>query len=316
MSDGQSLFLVLCFLYFSDCFVWIGRSTILFSPSWFGRWRFRSTHPLTGNANGSLLFFNPFPSLNIPFLGHYSPISISPIGICDQQLTVIGDGTRPVQTGYAFSYDQITEIGYDGKYLTLNNSRFAKCASPYQAELLAEQIIRICREPEENRERIIREYINNSFSKTEATTRLKSVTFLTSKIRWTCLIFFYFLYVIAPILVSTYGLTLFVIPVAIVMLLTATFVSMQYSHTYLKLYKLKKSELISSIAKMVLCPPVAIRAPSQLSLESMSSFHPVVIANLFLGDQASLFYGPLIRDLYHPLQNQFADAKASSIVSC
>jgi hypothetical protein len=115
--------------------------------------------------------------------------------------------------------------------------------------------------------------------------------------------------------VSAHGLIRFVIPVAAVMLLTASIVAVQYSRAHRTLYPLRKSDRVSNIVKMVLCPPVAIRAGDILSIEAMSRFHPVVLGNLLLGADASDFFRTLIRDLQYPLRHDHADAQCLSIVA-
>lgn len=236
MTEGQTLFLIISLLYLSDCLVWIGKRTVLFSSRWCGRWRASFAGDYFGNADGRVALLNPLPPLGSSFLGHWVPVSMSPAGICAFSLQSFQGTGRPFQTGMVLAYEEISEPGVDGKHLLLNGLRFAKCCTAEQAKSLAELIKRVSSEPTEKREKLIRESLVVQFAKEEALSHLTHVSDLTAGMRWTCAAFFIFLYVITPIMVSAYGLIRFVIPVAIVMLLSALFVSVTYFRAHNALY--------------------------------------------------------------------------------
>lgn len=315
MTEGQTLFLILCLLYLSDCFVWIGRRTVLFSSRWCHRWRASFAGEHFGLADGSVALLNPLPPLGSNFLGQWAPVSMSPAGVCAFTLQVFHDTGRPIQTGMALAYEEILESRADGKHLLLNGSRFAKCCTEEQATSFVELIKRVSSETTEKRERLIQESLVAQFAKEEALSHLTQVSDLAAGIRWTCSAFFIFLYVITPIMVSIYGLDLFVIPVAVIMLLTSLFVSVKYFHTHKALYPSQSSDRLSNVTKMILCPPIAIRAADLLTLNAMLRFHPLLLANLLLGSGSAVFERTIINDLKHPIRHDLTDPQALSIVS-
>jgi len=315
MGDGELLFLVLSLIYLSDCLVWIGRRTVLFASPWCSYWRTLFANPYAGNASGGLWLLNPLPPLGRAFFGHWYPLSMSPTGVCDLRLPVVGSLGRPCQSGHTLLYEQIRTVGHDGKYLLLNGRKFTKCESHDQSELLVETIKRVIPESIEKRGKIIQDFVNAQFLKIEASVRLEQVQRLVSKIRWTASAFFVFLYVMVPILVNTYGLMRFVIPVAAIMFLAASIIALQYSQAFKTLFPLRNSDRISGIVKMVLCPPTAIRAGDLLTLEAMSRFHPVLIGTLLLGGEVTGFLRTVIRDLQYPLRQDHTDVQCLSIVS-
>lgn len=81
MTEGQTLFLILSLLYLSECVVWMGKRTVLFS-AWRGSdYRIFFASERFGNNNGGLALLNPFSPLGINFLGHWIPLSIPPDGV-------------------------------------------------------------------------------------------------------------------------------------------------------------------------------------------------------------------------------------------
>lgn len=315
MTNGQTLFLILSLLYLSDCLIWLGRRSVLFYSPWCRRWLFKYADQFTGNGNGSIKLLNPLPPLGVAFFGHWIPISISPDGVCDMTTQVVGELSRPGQTGRVLLYEQIADVRTDGKNLMLNKARFSKCASADQADILAELIRQVSREPAETRERLIHEFIDALFSKKDALARLEQTSDAVSELRWMGTSFFIFLYMLVPLLSYMCGFGRFLIPVVMIMLLSACLVAVQYARAHKRLYPLKKSERVGNIVKMVLCPPVAIRAGDLLSLESLSCFHPILIGSLVLSAEVAQFYRPLIRDIQHPLKNNRTETQARSIVS-
>lgn len=315
MTEGQTLFVILSLLYLSDCLVWIERRTVLFSSRWCHRWRPTFSGEYLGNAEGSVALLNPLPPLGSNFLGHWIPVSISPTGICDFTIQTLKGTARAFQTGMVLSYEEVSEARTEGKYLFLNGARFAKCCTIEQAAFLAKLIKNVSSASIQKREQLIRETLAAQFSKDEAFNHLTRVSNLTAGIRWTCSTFFIFLYVITPMIVTTHGLTRFVIPVAIVMFVSALFISIRYFRAHKVLYSSHSHERLSNVLKMVLCPPTAIRAVDLLTLNAMSRFHPVLLASLLLGPDSLPFARVVITDLRHPIRHDLSDPRALSIVS-
>jgi len=80
-----------------------------------------------------------------------------------------------------------------------------------------------------------------------------------------CCAFFLFLLVATPILVNTYGLLRLIIPVGIMIVIFATQISIMFYRGHKTLYPHDTQERIENVIKMVLCPPVSIRATDLLT---------------------------------------------------
>jgi len=315
MSEGQTLYLVLSFLYLSECLLWIGKRTVLFFSRWRGRGGVLFAGEIFGNVDGSVLLLNPLPFLRSNFLGYWMPISISPSGVCAFTLQAFPERFRPFQSGTVLVYEEISESRPEGKHLLINGSRFAKCCSAEQAKSISELISRVSSEPMKKREKLIREFWELQFTKEKALKHFAKVSDLADGMRWGGSAFFIFLYVIIPIMVSAYGLTRLIIPVAVVMLLSALLISVQYFINHKTIFPAQSHERLSNVVKMILCPPVAIRAADLLTLKAMSRFHPLLLANILLGSHSIEFERAVISDLKHPIRHDLTDSRAQSIVS-
>ena len=315
MSEGGSLFLILIFLYLSDCLVWVGRRTLLLTSTWCNDWRINYSNDISGNTNGSLTILNPCPPLGTALTGRWLPVSLSPIGVCDLILQVVGKTSRPTQTGQSLRYEQISNVGTDGKYLLLNRARFAKCETTDQAEYLSEIIDILRHESADNRENILRQFIDSRFSKPDALIRLNEVIARLSGIRRSAVMLFAFIYIIVPISVISYGITPLIIPIAVVMILAASAVALQYYYAHKRLYPTQMNKRLGSVFKMILCPPSAIRAGDLLTIDAMTCFHPVLIGDILLDSHREKFFEPILRDLQNPLLHQHTDPESLTIVS-
>lgn len=280
---------------------------MLFTSAWCLSWQTRYANETSGNAYGSLAILNPLPPFGIAVAGHWSPVSMSPDGVCDLNLQVVGKTLRPIQSGRFLRYDQIVSEGANGKFLLLNGTRFAKCETTEQAERLAEMIRTLRREDEGTRERLLRQFVDARFSRPDAMAQLNEVIDLMAGIRWTAVVLFVFLFVLVPILVTAYGLTRLIIPIGVAMVLSASVISFSYFRAHKRLFPARQSERVSSVLKMVLFPPAAIRAGDLLALEALSRFHPLLIGDVLLNAAGREFYEPILRDLRNPLRHQHVE---------
>lgn len=315
MTEGQTLFLILSLLYLSECVVWMGKRAVLFSAWWGSGYRIFFASERFGNNRGGLALLNPFSLLGSNFLGHWIPLSISPKGVCAFTLQTIGDTGRPFQTGKVLRFEEISDSKADGKYLWLNESRFVKCGDAEQSASLAKWIQQLSSKSAENREASIRRTWSAQFSKEDALKCHDRVISLAAGIRWNCFIFFVLLYGVAPIMASTYGLIGSIIPVAIVMLTCALFISVSYFYAHKVLYPSLSNDRLVNFVKMILCPPAAIRAADFLTLHAMSRFHPVLLANIIFGSHNEVFTRAVIKDMQYPIRHDLTDPVAVSIVS-
>ena len=311
LSDGQTLFIVLVLIYLSECVLWVRKQSVGFLSPWCRRVHISTA--LFGNATGGLLFVNPLPPLGSVFLSHLSPLSISPAGICALNVQALPGVGRLVQSELCLQFDRIAQASTDGAYLLVNDERFVKCATPSQAGELAELINQTAKaSSSSDRERILRAYNSKKFAEDEARKVLLQSASTLFEIRLLGSIFFVFLFLIAPTLMSVYGLLRLFIPVAVVTFVFAIQIAVLFHRGRKLLFKgeARWDQLII----MILCPPAAIRAADLLTRDLMSNYNPIVVAHLLAGSHAHRFIRSFILDLQHPLSHEFSNEIAAEVI--
>ena len=307
MSEGYALFVLLYLLYLSECFIWIRKHTVAFITPWRCRWKVAVANSLLGNSRGGLLLLNPFLPRGRVFVCHLLPISLSPTGICLLNLQSFFNIGRPQQSAKCFMFDEIINCSTDGKYLNINNVRLVECASVEQSRALADLIRRGIGMSAIEREKLVRSFVAKRFTNDEASLRLDSEKYRLKHIRISCLIFFVCLYLLVPLLANFYGLEQLILPVALVMIAFAIHISVMFYLAHTALYPDLREDRFTHLAKMILCPPGAIRAVDVLTANLVSSYDPVVIASLLPSSDTERFILGYIRDLRFPISHELTD---------
>jgi hypothetical protein len=316
MSEGQTLLLILILLYLTECLIWVKRESVAFVSRMGGRWRLTVPPSWLGNANGGILFLNPLPPAGRVFLSHLSPISISPSGICAYNLqTLPSEARSPGQTGHFLPFSKITRSTTDGVYLLVNDERFAKCATARQATTLAKLIGEMAKASAAKRERLARNWISKQFAVDNAAARLREGNAIIKPMRALSLILFLFLFVVTPVLVSSFGLLRLITPVAAVMVMLAVLIGILFYRAHKQLFPAESSERFENLVKMILCPPVSIRAPDIITRNLLAEYSPIVVASLLTGSNEQQFVRAFILDLQHPLKHEVSDETAEKTIA-
>lgn len=311
MTEGQTLLLILILVYLSDCLIWVKRESVAFVSNWGGRWHLRVPSSWLGNAKGGILFLNPAPPAGRIYLSHLLPISVSPAGICAYNLqTLPSEARSPAQTGQYLSFRDIKTAATDGVYLVVNSEKFSKCATPRQAKSLAELIGELVKTSTAKRERLLRAWIEKQFAVDKAVARLQEGTKIIEPIRELGVVLFLFLFVVTPALVSAFGLMSLIIPVAAVMVILAGLTGIMFYRAHKQLFPSEGSERFENVVKMILCPPVSIRAADILTRSLLADYSPIVLASVLAGPSAQQFVRAFILDLQYPLKHEISDATA------
>jgi len=315
MSEAQTLLLILILLYLTECLIWVKRESVAFVSRMGGRWRLTVPPSWLGNANGGILFLNPLPPAGRVFVSHLSPISISPSGICAYNLqTLPSEARSSSQTGQFLPFSKVSSSKTDGVYLLVNGERFAKCATARQAKTLAKLIAEMTKVSVAKRERLARTWISKQFAMDDAAARLREGNAVIQPMRELSLILFLFLFVVTPVLVSSFGLMGLIIPVAAVMVILAVLIGILFYRAHKQLFPAESSERFENLVKMILCPPVSMRAPDILTRNLLAEYSPIVVASLLTGSSEQQFMRAFILDLQHPLKHEVSDEAAEKTI--
>jgi hypothetical protein len=316
ITDGQTLLFILVLLYLIECLAWVKKQSVAFVSNWGRSWRVTMSISWLGNANGAMMILNPLPPPGRVFLSHLLPISISPAGICAFNSQTLPSGGRPAtQTGEFISFSSIDKTRTDGAYLVINDQKFAKCATPKQAKALASFIEKVHAAKASRREALITSWIANQFDAKKATKLRDEGEKEIGPIRWMCSLFFVFLFVATPILVTFYGLENLIIPIAVAMVLLAMQIAFVFWRAHRKFYPGESQERLENVVKMILCPPVSLRAADVLTKNLLAEFSPVAVASVLAGPGEQQFVRGFVLDLQHPLKHELTDQKAAETVS-
>ena len=308
MTDEQVLFAVICFLYITDCFVWLDRHSVAFVSSSWNKWRLVFPSVLFGNADAGLVLLNPLPSSGLSYVCRLLPVSISPLGICAYNSQTLRSGGKSSQTGITIPFTDIRNVCSEGKSIIVNESRFVKCGTEFQASVLADFLKSVSSAPEENRDSLIRGFFQRTLDDDSAKSFLETVSGQTRILRLLCNITFFFIFLAMPLLVIYYGLRTMIIPVGICSFLLSIRISVEFYISHKKLYPQASEDRIVNLLKVILCPPVAIRAPDIIANSSLDSFHPLNIAHILLDkNKYRTFARELMADLKYPMHHDLTD---------
>jgi hypothetical protein len=199
-------------------------------------------------------------------------------------------------------------------YLLVNGERFAKCATARQAKTLAKLIAEMTKVSVAKRERLARTWISKQFAMDDAAARLREGNAVIQPMRELSLILFLFLFVVTPVLVSSFGLMGLIIPVAAVMVILAVLIGILFYRVHKQLFPAESSERFENLVKMILCPPVSMRAPDILTRNLLAEYSPIVVASLLTGSSEQQFMRAFILDLQHPLKHEVSDEAAEKTI--
>jgi hypothetical protein len=316
IGEGPTLLLILVLLYLSECVIWVKRESVAFVSAWGSRWRLAVPPSWMGNANGGLLFLNPLPPSGRVSVSHLSPVSISPSGICAFNLqTLPSEARSPYQSGEFVPFRTIRDSASDGVYLIINKEKFTKCATAGQARALAKLVGAIAKAQASKRENIARSWVVKQFAADEAAARLQESEKLIKPVQQMGVTLFLFLFVLTPGLAFTYGFTPLIIPVAVVMVALAVEIGILFHRAHRKLFPAESSERLESLVKMIICPPVSIRAADILTRNLLAEYSPIVLASVLPGSGETQFVHSVILDLKHPLAHEVVDEAAEQTIA-
>lgn len=316
ISDGQTLLFILALLYLTECLIWVKKQSVAFVSNSGKRWRVTTPKSWLGNSNGGMLLLNPLPPPGRVFLSHLLPISISPAGVCAFNSQTLPWGARSTtHAGEFVPFSAINKATTDGAYLLFNGEKFTRCVTPKQAKALADLITEVGAAKSSKRETVLRSSLAKQFDAKQAANVQREAEDADGPIRWLCSLSFVFMFVATPILVTIFGLERLIIPIAVAMVLLAAQTAFMFYRAHRKLFPRESQERLENVVKMILCPPVSLRAVDVLTRNVLSEFNPLVVANVLEGADEQRFVRGIVLDLQHPLLHEVTEEKALATVN-
>ena len=302
MTDGQILLLILWLVYVTDCFVWLDKHSVMMMAWWNHRWKALTASPHLGSSSGGAVILNPFPPFGRFCLSRLLPVSVSPEHVVAYNAQTVARGGRPQQTGQTVSFSEISSVSTRETKLLVNDEVFCDLRDQETADSLARLIEQLRQAPSEKRQDLIKAFWEHRLDLNIAREKIEQGMNGIVGLRFSCAVLFCVLYAVIPLSTLHYGVTRFIIPGAVGMVMLAIPIIFEYVSVHRQRYPMLKSDRMTHAFKMLLCPPVAIRAPDLLMAKAVSNLDSLALASVLLnGNMRKDFVTRYVRDLKYPL---------------
>ena len=311
MTDEQALYFVVCALYLAECVLWAARGSVAFLPGFY-HWKTVLGSATIGNARGGMVALNPLSLPGRAFLSHLDPVTLCPDGMCSGAVQTL-PGAPPASREWEYvAFGDVSGASHSGSRLFVNGRPFAVCATPAQASGLAALVRELAAAAPEAREEIIRRHVDARHDREAAKTRLDAFAARRGPLTALSCTFLVLVYVAAPWMAVRVGFVsalLFGGAAAVVLGWT---LAVLYHRVHRATYPSAGEERLTDMAKMVLCPPSAIRAGDSVSANLLGDYSPLVHCSVLGGAGLGDFVLSYVRDLRYPLAFHCGDPRAKS----
>ena len=214
----------------------------------------------------------------------------------------------------AVSYEDMVAVSARTRDLYINEELFCSFVEPAQARRASLLINSLRDMAETDREPVIRAYWNEQFDFETAGTRLEEARAGQRRLRAACQIMFVYLFILAPLLVLWLRRPLLLLPLAGGMAVLAIYISTEFYLAHKKLHPHSREARVTGLVQMVLCPPVAIRAPDLITAPLLGGYNPLVVGLLVLSrERFAEFASRTLRHLEYSPLDHLTDRRSSEI---
>ena len=303
MTEGITIYLLLWLLYLSECFIWISKRSLAFVSGWNKQWHLRVPSSFIATSKSGAVLLNPlWPGTRV-VLGSLSPISISPDGICAFNAQSFFDAGRPLQTPHHFPFEDIQSCSSHDRCVLINTAPFIECVDIDEAQQIVDLINQAAQVPGPQRQPLIEKFLARRFNRREEPGSFAAMSKRLRSLEALCSIFFALLFLLAPLAAFRYGLEEVIIPTAILMIGFAVAIAWLVWYQHKALWPSLSNERWSSVAKIIFCPPSAIRAVGDLTTHFPTACDPLVISAVLSPDERERFVSAYLRDLHFPIKD-------------
>lgn len=307
------LFVVLAVLYAAECLCWLRRGGVAFI-TWLGRhgtvW-----HPgaLAGNQSGGFVVAPPLPPLGTVFVANQFPLSLSPDGVLAFVATNPNPGWRPAQSGHFVRWSDVREVRARGKKVLINGELWLTAATPGLARHLRNELRRLTALKPDERGTAIAQLMETSLDTMAIGAHLTDWRKRAHPIRWLANFLVFYIFLIAPALIWSFGLLLCWLWLLLGLLAMTVTTATLFAHAHRALYPDAHDERFSHTLLIALAPTSTMRAHDALSRPLLESFHPLAAARGFLDDRDfRAFARRILLDLRQPAMPGCADERAEA----
>jgi len=291
MEEGFSIIIIMFLLFVSDSIFLISNGSFVLKKNHF---KYKSIYNLekTNSFNRVIVFLNVLP----PF-GEFFELEKFPILFSETRF-FFGENSG----GNVLDWENFKNIEIRNREIFLKGKQIKKITNVSTIK----KLLNFLEEGLDHEEAIKRIYrIRNNRRLVDK--RIKLIRFVTRNLRFCCTIHWVVLFVYIPLMIFYFGLST-VWPFLIVVGYSSTLiVSFAYFALHRRLYREASFERISNLARMLLCPPAAIRACDYITRYYLEIFSPKMVSSVLLGDKdLKLTLKKLYIDICYPI-NYWAD---------
>jgi len=312
MSEGINLFFILLFFYLVECIFWLHRISAAF-VSFYGRhWHLFFSNKCFGNDNGGFFLANPLPPLGTVYFCSLLPVSFSSTHVCSQISQTLINDIKIEENVKLIKYDEIKSVSTIDKNIFINGDMFVKCSTSTQAIFIKDILLRLISLNNEQRENEIKRIVQETFDVEKARERIETYNDKSYKLRICCNLLFVYIFMIVPVLVYFYGtIKIFILLLALMYLLSIS-IAIVFYFIHKMFYSAQRSDRIIDMVKMIIFPPTAVRANDFLSLNLLTNYHPLAVAQiLFDKIKFDKYSKKVVIDLKYPIINNFENEQVT-----
>jgi hypothetical protein len=306
MSDLELLFLILALIYGWECACWLPRGSVAFR-NWFGRrWRLVNPGMLLGNQNGGFVFAHPVPPLGTILTASQFPMSLSPEAVLVHVAPGGHIGARDGAGGRLLHFKDIHSVEVAGKKVRVNGDLFLKAPSSLYAAYVAGHLRRLQAVPRNTRQSGLEKIVRDSLDTEALERRWQNFQKETANLRLLVNFLFGYLFVLAPILIWTFGLRQCWLALLVGLIVLTASAAALFRRAHKLLYPDAEDERFTHFITILLSPATTMRALDVLSRPLLETFHPLALAKVFCQkEQFYSFAGKVLLDIRHPAASAF-----------
>ena len=315
MTDEALLFGVLCLVYLTDCFIWVDYYSCSF-VTWTGKkWMIENPISFLETSRGGLIFTNPISPLGNVFTSHMPPLCLSPYGI----VSFNGPKNKAAQNTDAdykyIDFKSISKIEVADRDIKVDQEKFLRFQTAHQADKAGSLLNDVTGTSIDEREGVIRDFLNESLDLDHAKTIFEQCNHDVRLLKILCNILFFYLFLFSPIIISFTKIVSLLIPIACGMFIIAIQICIEFFSLHKKYFPSYGEERITSLIKMILCPPVSIKSMDLITKDLLGSYNPIVLGKLLLSHKEfNELYEKTVRHLKYPVFKKAISKKASRVI--
>lgn len=316
MTDELSLLLVLAALYLIECARWIGAPGLALVGRR-GAGRLLRPGERLGNRRGGLAWIGALEAPGAAFAAHPWPLSFGPDALCVEAPYAWRRLGRAPASRRIVEYAELRTLTprRRGSDVCLGESTLVATRSDAAAEALVALLKRLAQASPAERAALLEDTVRGRFARPAIEARVAEVAAARRLPAVTGALLALAIFGAGPALTHLYGLVAIALPFGLGLLGLHLLHLLVVFRAHRRLAPAARADRWIEFAKLLLSPPMAIRAADALSWHRLAEFDAIAVASVMARPDAfAAFVGPVRRDLAHPVAIPGLEPRAAAIV--